>query len=49
LRQQLQALQVPYLALRAKIPGSSTAPHIHIGLPSQRVRAADTALGSGLN
>jgi hypothetical protein len=49
LRQQLEALRVPYIALRAMIPGKSTAPHIHIGLPSLRLKQADTASGGGLN
>lgn len=49
LRQQLEALRVPYIALRAMIPGKSTAPHVHIGLPSQRLKQQDTASGGGLN
>ena len=49
LRSQLQTLRVPYIALRGMIPGKSTAPHIHIGLPSNRLRSADTASGGGLN
>lgn len=49
LRNQLQALRVPYIVLRAMIPGKSTAPHIHIGLPSLRLKQADTASGGGLN
>ncbi len=49
LRQQLQTLQVPYIALRAMIPGKSTAPHVHIGLPSLRLRSADAVGSGGLN
>lgn len=49
LRSQLQLLRVPYIALRAMIPGKSTAPHVHIGLPSNRLKSADTASGGGLN
>jgi len=41
LREYLEALRVPYFAFRAAIPGKSTAPHIHIGPPSARLRAAD--------
>jgi hypothetical protein len=49
LRSQLQTLRVPYIVLRAMIPGKSTAPHIHIGLPSTRLKSADTQSGGGLN
>lgn len=49
LRSQLQTLRVPYIVLRAMIPGKSTAPHIHIGLPSTRLKSADTPSGGGLN
>jgi len=49
LRGQLQTLRVPYTVLRAMIPGKSTAPHIHIGLQSTRLKSADTPSGSGLN
>jgi hypothetical protein len=41
LRRYLEALQIPYLAFRGFIPGVSTAPHIHIGPPSGRLRIAD--------
>jgi hypothetical protein len=41
LRSHLEQAQVPYIAFRAAVPGQSTAPHIHIGPPSNRVRAAD--------
>jgi hypothetical protein len=49
LRQQLQVLRVPYIALRAMIPGQSTAPHIHIGPPSLRLRPADPQPSGGVN
>lgn len=49
LRQMLETLRVPYIALRSSIPGKSTAPHIHIGLPSNRIKTSDVASGSGLN
>jgi hypothetical protein len=49
LRNQLQTLRVPYIVLRGMIPGKSTAPHIHIGLPSTRLKVADTNAGSGLH
>jgi len=41
LRGYLEELRVPYFAFRAAIPGKSTAPHIHIGPPSTRLRVAD--------
>jgi len=41
LREFLEALRVPYFAFRSAIPGKSTAPHIHIGPPSARLRPAD--------
>jgi hypothetical protein len=41
LRQFLAALKIPYFAFRAAIPGQATGPHIHLGLPSTRLRAAD--------
>ncbi len=47
LRETLEKLRVPYIALRAAIAGKSTGPHIHIGLPSNRIRTADGASGSG--
>jgi hypothetical protein len=40
LREYLETRRVPYFAFRAAIPGKSTAPHIHIGPPSTRLRAA---------
>ncbi len=47
LREMLEKLRVPYIALRSAIAGKSTGPHIHIGLPSPRLRATDLASGSG--
>jgi hypothetical protein len=47
LRKTLENLRVPYIALRAMIPGKSTAPHIHIGLPSLRLKIQDPAGASG--
>ena len=41
LREYLESKRIPYFAFRASIPGKSTAPHIHIGPPSARFRAAD--------
>jgi hypothetical protein len=41
LRRRLEALRIPYIAFRGFIPGVSTAPHIHIGPPSGRLRVAD--------
>lgn len=36
LMQFLRANGIPFAAFRGAIPGSSTGPHIHIGLPSRR-------------
>lgn len=41
LRQFLLKEQVPYFAFRNAVAGSATAPHIHLGLPSLRLRVAD--------
>ena len=41
LRRYLEGLKIPYIAFRGFIPGVSTAPHIHIGPPSLRLRIAD--------
>ncbi len=41
LREFLESAQIPYIAFRAAVPGKSTAPHIHIGPPSNRLRHAD--------
>lgn len=40
LRQLLEHLHVPYLAFRSAVAGAATAPHIHIGLGSTRLRIA---------
>jgi hypothetical protein len=39
--QYLSASQIPYFAFRAAVPGQATAPHIHLGPPSLRLRSAD--------
>lgn len=41
LRQYLESKKIPYYAFRTAIPGKATAAHIHIGPPSNRLRAAD--------
>lgn len=41
LRSWLDAARIPYLAFRSAVPGQATAPHIHIGPPSLRLRSAD--------
>ncbi|MBL8214643.1 MAG: hypothetical protein JNK87_28235, partial [Bryobacterales bacterium] len=41
LRGWLDRVRVPYLAFRSAIRGVATAPHIHIGPPSSRLRIAD--------
>ncbi len=40
LRQLLEKLRIPYLAFRAAVAGAATAPHIHIGLGSTRLKLA---------
>jgi hypothetical protein len=40
LRQLLERLHVPYLAFRSSIAGAATAPHIHIGPESTRLKLA---------
>ncbi|MBV8552081.1 MAG: hypothetical protein JOY54_12335 [Acidobacteriaceae bacterium] len=40
LRQFLEQLRIPYLAFRAAFAGAATAPHIHIGTGSTRLRLA---------
>lgn len=40
LRQLLERLHVPYLAFRSAIAGAATAPHIHIGTGSTRLKLA---------
>ena len=41
LRAYLEAKEIPYYAFRAAIPGKATAPHIHIGPGSIRIRPTD--------
>ncbi len=41
LRGWLDRMGVPYLAFTRAIPGQATAPHIHIGPPSLRLRVTD--------
>ncbi|MBL8230147.1 MAG: hypothetical protein JNL98_16785 [Bryobacterales bacterium] len=41
LRDWLEGAKIPYLAFRGAIRGVSSAPHIHIGPPSTRLRIAD--------
>ncbi|MBC7926013.1 MAG: hypothetical protein H7039_10195, partial [Bryobacteraceae bacterium] len=41
LRGYLKQMKLPYFAFRAAVPGSATAPHIHLGPPSLRLRTAD--------
>jgi hypothetical protein len=40
LRQFLEHLHIPYIAFRQAIVGSATAAHIHIGIPSTRLKVA---------
>lgn len=40
LRQYLESLGVPYLAFRSALAGAATAPHIHIGTGSSRLKRA---------
>jgi len=40
LRQLLERLHVPYLAFRSAVAGAATAPHIHIGPQSTRLKLA---------
>ena len=37
----LKRLKIPYYAFRAAVRGKATAPHIHLGPPSLRLRTAD--------
>jgi len=37
----LKIQKIPYFAFRAAVPGKATAPHIHLGPPSLRLRLAD--------
>lgn len=40
LRQLLERLHIPYLAFRGAVAGAATAPHIHIGTGSSRLKLA---------
>jgi hypothetical protein len=40
LRRLLEKLHIPYLAFRAAVAGAATAPHIHIGTGSSRLKLA---------
>jgi hypothetical protein len=37
----LKKTKIPYYAFRAAVRGKATAPHIHLGPPSLRLRTAD--------
>ena len=39
-RQLLEQLRIPYLAFRSAVTGAATAPHIHLGLGSTRLKVA---------
>lgn len=41
LRGFLQKAKIPYYAFRSAVKGKATAPHIHMGPPSPRLRTAD--------
>lgn len=41
LRSYLESQKIPYFAFRTAVRGKATAPHIHIGPPSGRLRVAD--------
>ena len=41
LRHYLESVKIPYVAFRKWVPGKATAPHIHVGPPSTRLRSAD--------
>lgn len=43
----LEYLGLPYLAFRSAVPGAATAPHIHIGPPSERLADEDLLYGEG--
>jgi hypothetical protein len=45
LRRFLETNRIPYFAFRGFVPGQSTAPHIHIGLPSLRLPRVSSASG----
>lgn len=41
LMQYLEKSKIPYFAFRYRVAGQATAPHIHIGPPSTRIRSTD--------
>lgn len=41
LRYWLDAARIPYIAFSSAVPGQATAPHVHIGPPSLKLRVAD--------
>ena len=41
-RQYLERLRIPFLAFRSAVPGAATAPHIHLGTGSNRLKLAQT-------
>ncbi len=41
LRRLLETMRVPYLAFHGAVAGQSTAAHIHIGPPSNKIKRAD--------
>lgn len=41
LRHYLESAKIPYFAFRSAVAGKATAPHIHLGPPSLRLRVAD--------
>jgi hypothetical protein len=41
LRDYLEALRVPFYAIRGFVPGKATAAHFHLGPPSLRIRKTD--------
>jgi hypothetical protein len=41
LMRYLEQRRIPFFAFRTSVPGQATAPHIHIGPPSTRIRPSD--------
>ena len=37
----LESWGIPYIAFRSAVPGQATGPHIHIGLPSERIEPTE--------
>ena len=46
-RQYLEQLHIPFLAFRSAIAGAATAPHIHLGTGSNRLKLAQTLKSGG--